>query len=84
MLGDTPPWETSSTANEDLFSDTSSGKLYADSVFLPIINVSVSCRDVRVLVQMLFCGTLLLFISEIWLELCELTVSYGLVRIGKE
>lgn len=36
------------------------------------------------LVQMLFCGTLLLFISEIWLELCELAVSYGLVRIGKE
>lgn len=84
VLGDTTPWETSSTANKDLFSDTSSGKLYADSVFLPILNVSISCRDVCVLAQMLFCGTLLLFISEIWLELCELTVSYGLVRIGKE
>lgn len=36
------------------------------------------------LAQMLFSETLLSFSLEIWLVLCELAMSHGLVKIGKE
>lgn len=83
MLSDTTPWETSSTAKDDLFSDMTSGKFIL-TVCFHLRVMLFSPTEMCVLAQMLFSGALLLFSLEIWLELCEFSASHGSVRIGKE